>query len=81
VRSCRPEVPAAVDELIASLLAKDPGRRADADTVRARLAEARSALSAGSWPWTVPIAAVWNAPAPQAGSRRAGEFGRGRADA
>jgi eukaryotic-like serine/threonine-protein kinase len=72
VRAHRPEVPAAVDELIASLLAKDPGRRpADADTVRALLAEARSALSGGAWPWTVPIAAVWNEP-PQVGGNRAG---------
>ncbi|HEY5986408.1 MAG TPA: serine/threonine-protein kinase, partial [Streptosporangiaceae bacterium] len=50
VRRFRPEVPAAVDELIASLLAMDPARRpADAATVQAMLAEARSALGGGAW--------------------------------
>lgn len=76
VRGYRPEVPAAVDELIASLLAKDPARRpADADTVRGLLADARAALSRGAWPWTVPIAAVWHEPEQPA---RAGRHGTGR---
>jgi eukaryotic-like serine/threonine-protein kinase len=73
VRTYRPEVPAAVDELIASLLAKDPARRpADAATVRALLAGARSGLSRGAWPWTVPIAAVWHEPGPAGSEGRRG---------
>jgi tRNA A-37 threonylcarbamoyl transferase component Bud32 len=69
VRRFRPEVPAAVHQLIATLLAKDPAHRpADAATVRAMLAEARLALGpGGASPRTVPIAAVWHEPAPPDG--------------